>query len=42
VLAGELAARLAAVTPEQVQTAARGLSPDTAAILELRASGAAT
>jgi predicted Zn-dependent peptidase len=38
-LAGELAARLAAVTPEQVQTAARGLSPDTAAVLELRATG---
>uniref|UniRef100_UPI0034DF0879 M16 family metallopeptidase n=1 Tax=Modestobacter roseus TaxID=1181884 RepID=UPI0034DF0879 len=39
-LAGELAARLAAVTPDQVQTAARGLSPDTAAVLELRAGGA--
>ncbi|WP_091535954.1 pitrilysin family protein [Modestobacter sp. DSM 44400] len=38
-LAGELAARLAAVTPEQVQAAARGLSPDTAAVLELRATG---
>jgi predicted Zn-dependent peptidase len=38
-LAGELAARLAAVTPEQVQTAARGLPPDTAAILELQATG---
>jgi predicted Zn-dependent peptidase len=38
-LAGELAARLAAVTPEQVQTAAGGLDPGTAAILELRATG---
>ena len=38
-LAGELAARLAAVTPDQVRTAARGLSPDTAAVLELRATG---
>ena len=38
-LAGELAARLAAVTPEQVQQAARGLDPGTAAVLELRASG---
>ncbi|MEI4278183.1 pitrilysin family protein [Klenkia terrae] len=35
-LAGELAARLAAVTPEAVQHAARGLVPDTAAVLELR------
>ncbi len=40
-LAGELPARLAAVTPGQVQAAARGLSPDTAAILELRATGGA-
>jgi zinc protease len=40
-LAGELAARLAAVTPDQVQAAARGLSPDTAAVLELRATGGA-
>jgi predicted Zn-dependent peptidase len=39
-LAGELAARLASVTSEQVQDAARGLSPDTAAVLELRATGA--
>jgi zinc protease len=39
-LAGELAARLAAVTPDQVQTAARGLDPGTAAVLELRATGA--
>ena len=38
-LAGELAARLAAVTPEQVQDAARGLDPGTAAVLELRATG---
>jgi zinc protease len=38
-LAGELAAQLAAVTPEQVQTAARGLDPGTAAVLELRATG---
>ncbi|MEU2347529.1 pitrilysin family protein [Modestobacter sp. NPDC049651] len=38
-LAGELAARLAAVTPDQVQSAARGLSPDTVAVLELRATG---
>jgi predicted Zn-dependent peptidase len=38
-LAGELAARLARVTPDQVRTAARGLSPDTAAVLELRATG---
>ena len=36
-LAGELAARLAAVTPDQVQAAARDLDPDTAAVLELRA-----
>jgi zinc protease len=38
-LAGELAARLAAVTPEQVQAAARDLDPDTVAVLELRATG---
>ncbi|HEX2073797.1 MAG TPA: pitrilysin family protein [Geodermatophilus sp.] len=38
-LAGELAARLAVVTPEQVQIAARGLDPGTAAVLELRATG---
>jgi predicted Zn-dependent peptidase len=38
-LAGELAARLAAVTPDQVEAAARGLEPDTAAVLELRATG---
>jgi predicted Zn-dependent peptidase len=38
-LAGELAARLAAVTPEQVQVAARGLDPGTAAVLELQATG---
>jgi zinc protease len=38
-LAGELAARLAAVTPEQVRDAARGLDPGTAAVLELRATG---
>jgi predicted Zn-dependent peptidase len=38
-LAGEMAARLAAVTPEQLQAAARGLDPDTAAVLELRATG---
>jgi zinc protease len=38
-LAGELAARLAAVTPEQVQQAARGLDPGTEAVLELRATG---
>jgi zinc protease len=38
-LAGELAARLAAVTPEQVRDAARGLDPDSAAVLELRATG---
>ena len=38
-LAGEIAARLAAVTPEQVQAAARALDPDTAAVLELRATG---
>jgi predicted Zn-dependent peptidase len=38
-LAGELAARLAEVTPDQVQAAARGLDPGTAAVLELRATG---
>ncbi|WP_324274142.1 insulinase family protein [Blastococcus brunescens] len=38
-LAGELAARLAAVTPDQVKAAARELDPDTAAVLELRATG---
>jgi predicted Zn-dependent peptidase len=38
-LAGELAARLAAVTPEQVQGAAAGLDPGTAAVLELQATG---
>jgi zinc protease len=38
-LAGELAARLSAVTPEQLQTAAAGLDPGTAAVLELRATG---
>jgi zinc protease len=38
-LAGELAARLSAVTPEQVQSAAVGLDPGTAAVLELRATG---
>ncbi len=38
-LAGELPAILAAVTPEQVQQAARGLDPDTVAVLELRATG---
>ena len=40
-LAGELAARLAAVTPDQVQAAAKGLDPGTAAILELQATGGA-
>jgi predicted Zn-dependent peptidase len=40
-LAGELATRLAAVTPDQVQTAARGLDPGTAAVLELRTTGGA-
>lgn len=35
-LSGELAARLAAVTPEAVQQAARGLTRDSAAVLELR------
>ncbi|WP_409332925.1 M16 family metallopeptidase [Trujillonella humicola] len=38
-LAGELAARLAAVTPEQVRTAARGLDPGTVAVLTLEATG---
>lgn len=38
-LAGELAARLSAVTPEQVRSAALGLDPGTAAVLELRATG---
>jgi predicted Zn-dependent peptidase len=40
-LAGELAARLAAVTPDEVQAAAKGLDPGTAAILELKATGGA-
>jgi zinc protease len=40
-LAGELAARLAAVTPEAVRVAARGLDPGTAAVLELRPAGGA-
>ena len=38
-LAGELAARLAAVPPEQVREAARGLDPDSAAVLELKPAG---
>ncbi|WP_369253505.1 M16 family metallopeptidase [Geodermatophilus amargosae] len=38
-LAGEMAARLAAVTPDAVQAAAKGLDPGTAAVLELRATG---
>jgi zinc protease len=38
-LAGEMAARLAAVTPDQVQAAAGALDPNTAAVLELRATG---
>ncbi|WP_448640927.1 M16 family metallopeptidase [Geodermatophilus sp. URMC 63] len=38
-LAGEIAARLAAVTPDEVQAAAKGLDPGTAAVLELRATG---
>jgi zinc protease len=38
-LAGELAARLAAVTPDRLQAAARALDPGTVAILELRAGG---
>ena len=41
VLAGELAARLAAVPPDQVQGAARDLDPGTAAVLELRPTGGA-
>jgi zinc protease len=40
-LAGEIAARLAAVPPDEVQAAAKGLDPDTAAVLELRATGGA-
>jgi zinc protease len=40
-LAGELAARLAAVTPGAVQVAARGLDPGTVAMLELRPAGGA-
>ncbi|TFV52329.1 pitrilysin family protein [Blastococcus sp. TF02A-35] len=40
-LAGELAARLARVTPEAVQAAARGLDPGTVAMLELRPAGGA-
>ncbi len=40
-LAGELATRLAAVTPDQVQTAAKGLDPGTAAVLELQVTGGA-
>jgi predicted Zn-dependent peptidase len=40
-LAGELAARLAAVPPDRVQAAARGLDPGTAAVLELKATGGA-
>ena len=40
-LAGELASRLAAVTPEQVRQAARDLDPGTEAVLELRATGGA-
>jgi predicted Zn-dependent peptidase len=38
-LAGELAARLAAVTPDHIQAAARELDPGTAAVLQLRATG---
>jgi zinc protease len=38
-LAGELAARLAAVTPDDIQVAARDLDPGTVAVLELRATG---
>ncbi|SEO72243.1 M16 family metallopeptidase [Trujillonella endophytica] len=38
-LAGEHAARLATVTPDQVQAAARGLDPGTVAVLELQATG---
>jgi predicted Zn-dependent peptidase len=40
-LAGELAARLAAVPGELVQRAAAGLDPGTVAVLELRATGGA-
>ncbi|MGR7023714.1 M16 family metallopeptidase [Geodermatophilus sp. URMC 62] len=40
-LAGEIAARLAAVPPDEVQAAAKGLDPGTAAVLELRATGGA-
>ena len=38
-LAGELAARLARITPDEVQAAARDLDPNTVAVLELRATG---
>ncbi|MCV2488657.1 insulinase family protein [Geodermatophilus sp. YIM 151500] len=38
-LAGELAARLAAVTPAQVRAATGDLDPGTVAVLELRATG---
>jgi predicted Zn-dependent peptidase len=38
-LAGELPEVLSTVTPDQVQQAARGLDPDTVAVLELRATG---
>jgi zinc protease len=38
-LAGELAARLAAVPPDVVQQAARDLDPGTVAVLELQATG---
>jgi len=38
-LAGELATRLAAVTPDDIQAAARDLVPGTVAVLELRATG---
>ena len=38
-LAGELAARLARVAPDEVQAAARDLDPNTVAVLELRATG---
>jgi zinc protease len=38
-LAGELAARLAAVPPDVVQQAARDLDPETVAVLELQATG---
>jgi predicted Zn-dependent peptidase len=40
-LAGELAARLAAVPEELVARAAAGLDPGTVAVLELRATGGA-